>query len=69
MDLQYIRIAVVVITLGLVCAVLALYFDFQDFSWANNKSNYIVIVSGILVAISSLASYFKTKSDLTKDDK
>jgi len=53
-----------IITLGVggLCYVLFFAFDYSDFSWTHNKSNYIfglTCVSIIIAAISSYGMYQK----------
>lgn len=61
MDLQIVKLFIGFISLTGVAFILAVYFDFQDYSWASNGSNYIAILASSCTAFAAFASYFEVK--------
>lgn len=61
MDLQIVRRFIGFISLAGVALFLVVYFDFQDYSWASNRSNYIAILASSCTAFAAFASYFEVK--------
>lgn len=57
MDLfKVLKVIIVFAVAGLFYA-LFFAFDYSDFSWAHNKSNYIFIITCVCMLISAIGSY------------
>jgi hypothetical protein len=51
---------VLIVLATLLMAITAIYFDYSNCSWQANRSNYLVLITGVLVIISNIAA---NKSD------
>jgi len=49
------RIILIAIAIILM-AITAMYFDFSNLSWQANRSNYLGLITGVLVIVSNLAA-------------
>lgn len=61
MDLQIVKRFIGLLSLAGLALILVVYFDFQDYSWASNGSNYIAILASGCTAFAAFASYFEVK--------
>ena len=57
MNLQKLRIGLVIISVILIIVILTMLFDYTDFSWRSNQSNYIALLANIALIGSNCVSY------------
>ena len=70
MTIQTIRTILTIFGAIISFVVIPYYFDYSDFSWDANSSNYIGFVTGIALIISNLGSNYidsKKKTSVTKN--
>lgn len=58
MDLRKVML-VVIIVLTIILGVCLVSVDYTDLSWSANSSNYIMIISAILLIPSGISTYIK----------
>lgn len=64
MDLQKIRIFVIVLASLMAVLTITLLIDFENLSWTENKTSYIILIGNLAVIISVLSSYFYQRKKL-----
>lgn len=55
MNIQKLRKGIIYFSIVLAVAIV-IYFDYSDFSWANNSGNYIGLITVTCIVISGLLS-------------
>ncbi len=57
MNIQKLRLGLVVFCIAFIAFICIQYVDYTNLSWANNKSNYLGIIGLLLSALASVISY------------
>ena len=57
MNLQKLRIGLIILSVFLIIVILTVLFDYSDFSWGSNQSNYIALLANIALIGSNWVSY------------
>ncbi|SFT39423.1 hypothetical protein SAMN05216474_0312 [Lishizhenia tianjinensis] len=66
MDLQKIRIFVITLAAALAILNLTVLMNFNNLSWDENKSSYLMLISNVAVIIGVLSSYFYERKKLNQ---
>jgi len=55
--MQKLRIGLIIFSVLLIIVILTVLFDYSDFGWGNNESNYIALLANIALIGSNWVSY------------